>query len=514
MDFLTTCPSCGGNLADGAKFCSSCGAKREDYVESSTTNHICKRCGTELELNQFFCPCCGKRRQNSTAPRGENRSIVNWITHSVSLIVALFFIILAFSPTIVYKDIEISDDVGKVDFSLSAIDNILLCFDAMRALDDDELYDSNLYEKFEELTENSDDLSKKEARQILKLVCRLNLQREETTFLPQYAISATISLIYILFALIFLAVTTTDFVFFAIGQGKCQLSRAVLTMLAAIPALALASSLTFSTSFNLNQAYKSSLSGAVITLTVISLLALAFLTVKHYFFDKKRPAVSVKAIVKRSLALVASILMMLSVLLPLASYEVKATFEGSSKPTKLSRELDISFFENFALSESELEMYQDVTISDIKKAAEYYEYFSKKEFKEGATYTNDTRILVSAFTSFGGDGVVGLISLVPLYIIIASIVGALLLWQNLSALISNASPHGAITIPLKIVGAISAILALALVMVFVFVAGFNLNDIKFENVKPALSISIGAFFIPAFSIFAAAVPMGKRKERI
>ena len=53
---MTTCPSCGGSIPAGSKFCMLCGAK----IEAA---RFCPECGAKLQPGAKFCPQCGTRVQ-------------------------------------------------------------------------------------------------------------------------------------------------------------------------------------------------------------------------------------------------------------------------------------------------------------------------------------------------------------------------------------------------------------------------------------------------------------------
>ena len=52
-----TCPNCGSELADGAKFCSNCGMKVE------TVRMFCPNCGAVQTPEARFCSNCGQSLQ-------------------------------------------------------------------------------------------------------------------------------------------------------------------------------------------------------------------------------------------------------------------------------------------------------------------------------------------------------------------------------------------------------------------------------------------------------------------
>ena len=49
---MITCPTCGTQLEDGAKFCLECGTPIPQTKK-------CIKCGFELPLSAKFCPECG-----------------------------------------------------------------------------------------------------------------------------------------------------------------------------------------------------------------------------------------------------------------------------------------------------------------------------------------------------------------------------------------------------------------------------------------------------------------------
>lgn len=54
------CNNCGADLADNAKFCTSCGAKVENTAPQSGSRH-CPNCGSPLAGDASFCTNCGQK---------------------------------------------------------------------------------------------------------------------------------------------------------------------------------------------------------------------------------------------------------------------------------------------------------------------------------------------------------------------------------------------------------------------------------------------------------------------
>ena len=54
------CNNCGADLADNAKFCTSCGASVENTAPQGGSRH-CPNCGSELAEGASFCTNCGQK---------------------------------------------------------------------------------------------------------------------------------------------------------------------------------------------------------------------------------------------------------------------------------------------------------------------------------------------------------------------------------------------------------------------------------------------------------------------
>ena len=123
MDNLI-CASCGSSVSADAKFCLSCGADLERArKEAEKPKNLCSECGAELAQGQLFCHLCGKKQEESCEaacekPVSVKRTALGWIRRSLTLLMAILFIALAFLPIVSYRT-TIDDE--KVGFSFSAI---------------------------------------------------------------------------------------------------------------------------------------------------------------------------------------------------------------------------------------------------------------------------------------------------------------------------------------------------------------------------------------------------------
>lgn len=71
---IVRCPNCGGEVAYGAPFCSTCGSKMMDVVAPvESTVRRCKNCGLPLADGAGFCTNCGTKAPYDPAEEGVRR---------------------------------------------------------------------------------------------------------------------------------------------------------------------------------------------------------------------------------------------------------------------------------------------------------------------------------------------------------------------------------------------------------------------------------------------------------
>ena len=114
------CTKCGQPLAEGAKFCTSCGTR----VEQQQSNAFCSTCGAKLGPSDQFCPVCGVK-VGQTSGYTTGHTVNNPVTSSGKLIASLKMVSMyegtpnlgfakATGPLTVYDDrIEFKKQMGN-----------------------------------------------------------------------------------------------------------------------------------------------------------------------------------------------------------------------------------------------------------------------------------------------------------------------------------------------------------------------------------------------------------------
>jgi class 3 adenylate cyclase len=70
---VTSCPTCGANAANEARFCAECGSPLSAGTPPATS---CTKCGARLEADARFCPSCGFASDTPAQERLEERKLV------------------------------------------------------------------------------------------------------------------------------------------------------------------------------------------------------------------------------------------------------------------------------------------------------------------------------------------------------------------------------------------------------------------------------------------------------
>lgn len=536
------CPACGASVAANAAFCPRCGTR----TDAPPAPRKCPSCSSELAPDVKFCPTCGA----NTAPEAPSAEpnpapkqpkpkkeydkdvIRSFVKKSVVLAVALLLFIFAFLPVFSYEfedSAYIDGDYEEFDVTLgfSAMDAIAMNFDAMQSLDYDDLEDSSLAEKIEELAEEAEDAEKESeyipiAKKATKLTMRLMLRYESSPYRILYLVAALLALVYFLAATALLVFSAMDFVCFLLDKHDGpfaifeKLGTFVPLLLTAIPSVAIATSIATHVSYYGFSTGTTAKTPATLVLSVIfALIAILTPVVMNLFFSDKKfsfkdPSINWISIAKKTVSCIAAFVLMVSVLLPVMSMKAETNFGYDDDTSKASVGINLLYFKELTLTEDESEGYEELS-DDEDSAITAMEYqfsglssYKKKAFAKGESMSTNYSLLNIATLGFGLYSVSFLFAAVPLLLLLAVIAAGVILWQNLYSLTEKKPDMQIVTTSARFVMIGAVALALILTLIFAIIASANFGEIDFDK-DCDLSVSIGA--APFFLLILAAIPL-------
>lgn len=525
------CINCGSQLTDEALFCSACGTKQEtpevapyDSTKTATAPSVSE----EICVDEREAPRADVAPE-SVAKAKRKLPVFSIIRNSVILLVAFVLLIGSFMPIsrISAEDYNLFsvDETENVDFGVTTIQQVILIFDSFKELEDDEIMDSKIYEKIEDLTDDLedldeddlDDLSSSDRKKFDKLffnMLRLMMQSEDVSAQNCLVVSAAFGILYIAFAIAFFVVALLNLLsILGITNGNREgLHKKSLVLLTLAPAMLL---ITYYANYMFTTGKLSAIS---IWTIVLSALAIALTTALRYIFKKKDET---SVIVTRGIAIGLAIIVFCLAFAPVISVGFKTELE-TGKVSKIELSHNAPFFTEFDLPELSLDEVDDLRDTSKQYKKNYFENlfssferFSKKEATGGTGEAINATILVTLLGSKSEDLMLDAMSLGYIPFIIMAIGALIILWQNLYFLATGKYSKKLIVTG-KIISAAFAIVALAFVVVFVIIITPYIDDYLIKSYD--LGISAGVVFMAIFALGSLFCPSRttprEKKEKI
>ncbi len=387
MTLMKFCMNCGTQLPDAAKFCLACGAKQDFTPDAPVDAPI----STPVEAGNLFSPV--EEVVAPPKPRVKKpmkpRAWMPILCNSLIMVIALLFIIFSFLPVIQF-DIDAivpQNLVGdKVDyqFKISTTDTFVYLFDSFKDLDQEDLLDSRLYEKLQDLAEEMqdwdaesfDELSNREKRDFnayINMMLRLQFQSEDTRTSTYLILSSVVGLIYILVCIAFFVLATLNLLacLNVVKSGKNALYNWAMRLLCLTPMLLLGLYYVMYFLFSVGSSSSGvSMSGGSLTTFILSMVVIAVLATLRLIFAKgASSSIRILPIVLNS---VVAILVLCFTFLPVLSTSLRATFSGSSTTKEATIQIDSNFFSSFELADSEIEALDSVKAMTREEKEAYF----------------------------------------------------------------------------------------------------------------------------------------------
>ena len=495
------CIFCGAPIAKEAVFCAECGKRQiavdEAPVEQSQNIHT--EAPTSYQAPHTEAP--KPKRKLASFP------LAKVIRNSVLLLVSLIMLVRAFCPLFTYNQELLYQEV---EVGYSASDGIILLFDSFANLDEEEIKETDLHERYKELysknfwkifrsEEELTDSEEKTMRQLVLLAKRLDVKAD--TFAPTASFYAftILSLVYILNAIALFA-----FALFNLLASLGRLGNSEKPMLKwTVRALSLTPVTMIATYYCLHFSQRASydLSDNAINILALSLTAIISMLIIRIVLIKDS---KVHTPIARSIASTLAVVVILLSFAPIFTSAVTTLFDESSKESTATIYVKPNHFESYVFDDETRETLEEMydTYTTEQKKSELSSWFdrfdnnTKKDVENGAADNINDTILVYLWGMKIPIETIELLPLISLLFIGALIGATLILWQNLSYFANN-QYSTKIVILGKILSATFATLALTVSCIYLFVVQ-SLQD----TYLPAgydISISGGVIFLALFA---------------
>lgn len=539
------CQACGAQLSVEQKFCHVCGSEVVKPVAEETRPAFCPTCGKELNEGQNFCPNCGvavnaqaQAVQASVAPKvrhsGTNQKsfILDLIRRSLVLAMAIFLLVAAFLPMIKLK-MDLGDE--KVNVNFNAIDGIAFAVNSFASEDEKEttkamedLYEDMDVEEYEEDWENGDELDRFSS--CLKKVFHIMLRSEEISTSSLLIGIMILSIVQIVLVILLFVFAVLSFVAVFVKKMKGT-GRLPLLLMGLVAVVMLANAFAFTLSFGgsisvLDVVSVSAAMGAIPICVAVLTVALMLIFFVLRLVDGDR--IRVGTVVKHALSLIFAVILLVSAFAPVVKTEVKTAFDSDeSNPQRATAFLDASLFDYLDWSKSQKEEFDDLSTKEMKAQANemakmtffWLQMYTKREFQKGEADAVNGALFSTLLLGYGAYEFSTLFTLGSLAMLLVFLCALLLIWKNVYELATGRRISAAMSIPVKILAILMAIIVLALVIVMSLIVTNNAENIPYtafevKNIYKA-AVAYGPILMLVSAIGMACVPsaISKRSKK-
>ena len=371
---------------------------------------------------------------------------VRFFRNAAILLLSMFVLLVAFLPVVRVQFDNLGYGITGVEIRYGGIDAVLLTADSLHKDTNDEITDSKLYRRYEEVYDEwkeavggagdinrFDQMSRKQQKlfvQMVKLLTRIGARSENVAFSPATMIAAIAFVLYALFALGFFVVALLQFLLWLL-RGR-SIGGAAGRMLCFVPGAMLA--LHFAFRLFMGNLFKTSPAGSIVAAIVAALVLLIASMVTGLVTKEIRLRVgsSVRAVFTATCALVLLSVLLLSPLSVRLTGKLRQSSSGTPSDTVSTVKVKIGwdFFDSISMTEEQIDKSEDVIESSLSSLG----YFTRSSFvrqNEGAVSALDTAIAyVLRMATSDGRGV-GVFAYVPVLAFLAVLAGAWMMEESL-----------------------------------------------------------------------------------
>ena len=338
------------------------------------TKIICPICGEALTLADEFCSNCGRRMFKKTKQRLDNQNHQSvWQLSSTARAVVLFCLslILCVFSFLPLTKFAIPNNEGDLFYQADVVDSYIYFVESFRTRTQENVKDTYAFEMFYEKGEllEDDDIwpsNTKPNRQAQKIsddfvhyYFRINLMLEDNKIDIITIVSFVSSALY--------TIAVFGFVLFSLlnmintFMRKRSFIRQCFYLLSVIPCLALIASFAM-TDYDgfMNLAISKRMLGIGLILTLlISLSALVFFVIQRISVERARKRVKPALVVKYALVAISSLLLVVTLVMPMLSVKLKLDFAGDDRAKTVKRSFYAEYFADYVFTEEEFAWYEE-----------------------------------------------------------------------------------------------------------------------------------------------------------
>ncbi len=425
------CPVCGAECTESSRFCNVCGtALSAKSVETVVVSHKKEKKREKTALNPL--------------------KIRLLVRNCVLLILSVLLLVSSFLPIIRVDFAEIEKDAKGLYYDVSPLESVVLMFNNMQNLDNEELLDTLLYEKITELGEDMEDndaekysdLSNREkraVRKVIKLFARLSMRSEQNRLGVSVMSAGILSVFYILLAVAAFVLCLLNLLAQLFGWKSLFPFATKLTVISAmlLPVLYFCLYLVLAADIGKIGSEKMLKMSAMVIINLCLVGAIAI-----YLFVERiivaRNTVSLKRSIVNALVITLSIVMLALLFAPTVGVNVNALLENKEKERDVKIDVNTSYFSSFELTEEQIEdMYDslgkstDDKIERIESLPGELRYYTATEVKRGEADYLASAMLMTPLVFQYTPTVVKLFSSAPLFCVIFALFASLVLAHSL-----------------------------------------------------------------------------------
>ncbi len=539
------CMSCGTKLPIEARFCSACGARQELFEDSKAEESVEQPIleAESLEYAPIDDSAAEQEFSTNTVPQGNwtpekekresaasLRGVLNWVSCGLALLLSVVMLVMAFLPITTYRSKIPLGDMEGVEVSYSIIDTMVLFFDSLQSLDEEELQDSELMDDIQKCFEECqdefgndwpDEYSKLSLQQksllnrYLLLVQRWNLTSEDVVTTPDCIAGFVFAILYfvLLAALLVIGILRLLAMLGIQGLSKSALKKWQIALFCAVPML------LFVQFFNtLSFGNETLMAGGTITTMILSGILIAFHIILAMVVGELKWN---RNTVVRLISAVTMIALMIVAFTPVVATEVRTIFAGKESKKSETMWLNVACFMGGYLSENEIDDMESLYDSGLEAIVENvgvtlsgFSSYSVRDVRDGKADAINVHVFQALGVGNGFYEVSWLFGIISLLYVLAVLALCLCLWQNL-VYFAGGRYCSVIALIGKILAFTFFLVALALIITFVVLMSSYANEYVPRGYSYSVSIAAGAIVACILSVAHMFCParLFKKKTR-